>query len=70
MTREPQQKPADPRAGKLCSNCNTPRPAHPRPHCATGQCTWWRCDRCKAVNDMQGRNDIIDLAGNRKTRAF
>lgn len=62
----PALKPVDPRAGKLCSNCNAPRPAEyaVRYHC--GYCKWWECPRCHALNDPQGRNDKTSLAGQSK----
>ncbi len=56
-------KPVDPRAGRMCSHCNQPKSAKPVLHCPSGKCRWWRCDRCKAVNDPQGRNDRSDPSG-------
>lgn len=58
----------DPRAGTLCTSCNALR-ADAKPHCENPRCAWWRCKRCRAVNDQWGHNDRVDAAGNSKTGA-
>lgn len=47
----------DPRAGKLCTSCNQPKPDPFKAHCASPTCAWWQCPRCRANNDPQGNND-------------
>lgn len=58
--------PVDPRAGKLCTNCNAKKPDDAMVHCMSPSCTWWRCRGCRAVNDPQGRNDRISPSGVKK----
>jgi len=54
-------RPTDPRAGAMCTACNRKRPDDPTHrkkwrHCQSPTCTWWRCDGCKADNDLSGAN--------------
>lgn len=66
--RDPSSTAVDPRAGKLCSACNHPRPTTPEFHCPRPACNWWRCTRCGAENDPDGRNSAVDLSGRPKAR--
>lgn len=50
-------RPADPRAGKLCTSCNQAKPARPAKHCpGNTACPWWVCGRCGSYNDARGNN--------------
>jgi hypothetical protein len=44
----------DPRAGKLCCDCNLPKPVTVSPHCKSPTCDWWLCTRCQSLNDPAG----------------
>lgn len=57
----------DPRAGKLCANCNALRPDVSKKHCASPTCDWWKCTRCGASNDRSGLNSATSSTGQDKT---
>lgn len=68
MTAPIPRQAVDPRAGRMCSHCNAPKP-NPRDlkkHYPSRLCPWWHCTRCGADNDAQGRNTITSLDGQRK----
>ena len=49
-------RPIDPRAGVLCTACNSLKPPDSRPHCPSPTCNWWHCRQCGADNDATGSN--------------
>lgn len=51
-------RPVDPRAGILCTSCNTGKRHDAKPHCDTKTCPWWKCHKCGASNDATGANDL------------
>jgi len=55
----------DPRAGVLCTSCNSKKPTvvDVRLHCDSPGCSWWRCGRCSAVNDSTGSNNVTNRNG-------
>lgn len=66
---KPPPRPRDPRAGLLCTACNTKRDQRARPHCQNPRCDWWRCGQCKALNDETGANDRTLRDGTRRPGA-
>lgn len=64
----PRRRPVDPRAGKLCTSCNKPKPADARKHCPSPTCDWWKCT-CGAVNDRTGSNDRTNRDGTPRDRS-
>ena len=60
-------RPNDPRAGRLCTSCNSPKDAEAR--CENPRCLWWKCRRCGAVNDETGSNDRTLRDGTPRTKS-